>query len=782
MNTIIKNFLSALRRFKMATILNIMGLSIAFAAFIIIFMQLDYDWNFDACHANSDSIYRVEMVHEEGGAQVIISRPFAEAFIHSSPHILAGALTNPWGQYLAFKTEKDGVQNSYKESAIKVYPEYTKVFDFDMYEGVSSAMEEPNTALIPKSMANKLFGEESAIGKQLKTIHTTFTVGGVYHDFPENTIVSNIIYYPMSKEENWSSWGNWNYEVYIRVDSPANSEYLVENFKKNFDVAALGKDYDWVASVNLRLTPLTDIHFTTDTLYDRTPKASRQTLWVLLGIAFVIVVIAGINFTNFSTALTPVRIKSINTQKILGAEESTLRMSLLLEAISISFISYLLALGWVFLFSISPLASLVDADVSLSSYWILVCVTALLAIGTGLFAGLYPAYYTTSFSPALVLKGSFGLSPKGRKLRNTLISVQFIASFALIIGALFMYLQNYYMQNTPLGYDKDELIITDMNNAIQDSREAFANQLKTFSGIENVTFAEPLLSSSDQYMGWGRKFKDKDVQYQCLPVDASFLTVLDIEITEGRNFRKEDENTRHGVYVFNQKARDLYGFELGDKIDSAEIIGFMPDVKFASFRTEVVPMAFFVWGTQNWGNRPNFAYIKVKAGSNLKAAMTHVQSSLKMFDSEYLFNVRFFDNVLNQLYAKERKTGFLITLFSLLAIFISIVGVFGLVVFESEYRKKEIGLRKVLGSSTHEILVMFNKIYFRILCICFILAAPVAYYAIVKWLENFAYKTPLYWWVFAIAFILIALITVLTVSFQNWKAANANPVESIKIE
>lgn len=781
MKTILKNFLSALRRFKMATLLNVLGLSIAFAAFMIIFMQLDYDWNFDKFHTDSDCIYRVEITYD-GGAQAILSRPYAEMFIHSSPHIKAGSLTMPWGASMVVTIDENGIQNSYKEKALKVYPEYSDVFQFNMYEGQSNAMHEPNTVLVPLSMARKWYGNQSAIGKQLKTPHSNYTIGGVYHDFPNNTVVGNSIYYPMNKEENINSWGNSNYELYIRTDSPQNGELLVENFKKNFDTSILDESNKWVTNWNIRLTPLPEVHFTTDTIYDTSPKASKQTLLVLFAIAFVIIIIAGINFTNFSTALTPMRIKGINTQKILGADERALRLSLVMEAVSISFISFILSLGLIFIFSLTPLSEFVNADISLTAHPVLVSVTAIISILTGLLAGAYPSYYTTSFSPALVLKGSFGLSSKGRKLRNILISIQFIASFALIIGAIFMYLQNYYMQNTPLGYEKDELIVTDINGTIQDKKETFANQLKSFSGIEDVTFAEMLLSSSDQYMGWGRKFRDGDIQYQCLPVDVSFLKVMGVEIEEGRNFREGDEKTKQGVYIFNQKARHNYNLELGDRIDSAEIIGFMPDVKFASFRTEVVPMAFFVWGTENWGNKSTYAYIKVKGGTNMRAAMQHTRETYRSFDSEYPFNARFFDEVMNQLYDKEVKVSALITLFSLIAVFISIVGVFGLVVFESEYRKKEIGVRKVLGSSTNEIIIMFNRIYMRILCICFIIAAPVAYYTITKWLENFAYKTPVYWWVFIISFILIAIVTSITVTFQNWKAANANPVESIKTE
>lgn len=783
MKTILRNFLSVIRRFKMATVLNILGLSVAFAAFIVIMMQVDYDRNFDRQNKYSETIYRIELPFD-GGSQAIICRPLADAFIQSSPHILAGTLRNPWGGDLFFSVEENGIRNNYLEQSVGVYPEYTKVFHFDMVEGKETAMEEPSTVLIPKSISEKLFGEQSAVGKVLKLNKMNLTVGGVYKDFPKNSSTENVIYRPMSKDENLHNWGNWNYNFYIRVDNPENIKDLVDNFKKHFDTSTLGEAASWVKmdQLNITLTALPDIHYTTNVQYDSTPKSSKQTLMVLFAIAIVIVVIAGINFTNFSTALTPMRIKSINTQKVLGGEESVIRLSLIAEAIFVSLFSYVLALGWVALMGLSPLAALVDADIALGAHALLVGGTGLLALCTGLLAGLYPAFYITSFPPALVLKGSFGLSPKGRKLRNVLISVQFVASFALIIGATFMYLQNYFMQHTPLGYDKDEVIVTDINTNIIKSLDAFGNQLKTFSGVEDVTFAEPLLSSGDQYMGWGRKFRDKDIQYQCLPVDASFLKVMGVKVVDGRDFRKEDQGTRHGAYVFNLKAQQEYGLNVGDMIDSAEIVGFMPDVKFASFRTEVTPMAFYVWGTQNWGSTPHYAYIKVKAGSDLRAAMSHVQATLHTFDAEFPFNVRFFDQVLNSLYEKEQNLSSLITLFSLVAVFISIVGVFGLVVFDSEYKKKEIGVRKVLGSTTGQILIMFNKSYLYILCFCFILAAPMAWYAVHRWLENFAYKTPMYVWVYVVAFAIVAIITMATVTFQNWRAANENPVHSLKNE
>jgi putative ABC transport system permease protein len=533
----------------------------------------------------------------------------------------------------------------------------------------------------------------------------------------------------------------------------------------------------------MRLTVLPEIHFVTDTLYDDAPKGSKQMLSILFAIGILIVVIAGINFTNFTTALLPVRIKNINTQRVLGAQQIMIRLSIIAEAIFFSLLSYLVALLLVSLFKSSPLAALVNVDLSLSAHFMIVGGTAFVALFAGFFSGLYPSYYMTSFEPALVLKGSFGLSPKGKKIRNTLIGIQFIASFALIIGASFMYLQNYFMQNAPLGYDREELIVVDVS-----MNEAFTNELKSYPGIKDITFSERLISSSDYYMGWGRPYKDGSINFQILPVHYTFLKVMGIEITEGRDFREEDANTLNGAFIFNETAKKKYDLELGVMISSsrgdAEIIGFMPDIKFASFRMAVVPMAFFVWGTDNWGSLPQCYYIKLNAGADKRTAMKHIHSAIKESFPKWqpFIKVRFFDEVLQQLYEKEISLSSLISLFSLLAIFISIVGVFGLVVFDSECRRKEIGIRKISGATTSEIIVMFNKVYFRILAICFVIAVPIAWYAVHRWLQNFAYKTPMYWWVFLIAFIVVAIITAGTVTFQNWRVANENPVGAIKGE
>ena len=790
MKTIWRNFLSVLRRFKAATLLNVLGLSIAFTAFMVIMMQVNYDYTFDSCQPEADAIYRMDKQYD-GTLTAVNSRPLARAFTESSPHIKAGMIMSSWNSQLFYCVERNGGKENFQDPVTNATSGITRVFHFDMVEGDETALDQPETAIIPESMARRLFGNESAIGQRLidtESGNTIVRISGVFKDFPRNSSMQNMIYRQLSPKENYDAWGNQNYFFFFRLDDPVHIEDVKENFKKNFDASKqFGENFDWETSnVDIRLTPLPELHFLTNVEYDSMPKASRQTIRVLFAIAFVILLIAGINFTNFSTALTPMRIKSINTQKVLGSPDGVLRMSLLGEAVIVGLVAYLIALGLLFLAGKTFVASFVDADMSFSVQSGIIGATALIAVLAGLLAGIYPACYITSFPPALVLKGSFGLSPKGRMLRSVLVSIQFVASFILIIGSLFMYLQNRYMQNAPLGYDKDEVIVASLNSKINKNLDVLASEVKTFSGIEDIAYAEQVLSSQDQYMGWGRDYKDRYIDFQCIPVSPSFLHVMGIEVTEGRDFRQEDDLKDQGCYIFNEKARESFGLELGDKINGDEIIGFMPNVKFASFRNEVSPMTFFVWGKYRWEQEGvksyNAAYVKVKAGSDLRAAMQHVKASLGKIDPVYPFRVSFYDEILQRTYEKELKISNLITLFSVIAIFISIVGVFGLVVFESEYRRKEVAVRKVLGSSTSQILVMFNRSYLVILAICFIVAVPVGFYGVYRWLENFAYRTPIYWWVFLVAFVIVAVITFITVTYQNWHVANSNPVKSLKAE
>lgn len=555
MKTILRNFFSVLRRFKTASVLNVLGLSIAFVAFMLIMMQVNYDYTFDRSHPNADAIFRVDIVHGSKGSQAIICRPFARAFTGSSPLIEEGCLLSAWTESRFFYIEDGGQRTSYKEDAWNVTPGVLEVFRFDMLEGNERSLDEPNSVVLPESMARKIFGDESAVGKQLisaNPMEDAKIVKGVYKDFPRNSALKNVMYTSMSPKENYDNWGNWNYFFFVRLGEGMDKAEVLDNFKRNFNAKeAFGNEFEWGEenSLDLRLTSLPDVHFLSNVDFDSMPKASRQTLLVLFSIAFVILIIAGINFTNFSTALTPMRIKSINTQKVLGSSDRTLRGSLLVEAVCVSLFAYLLSLLFLYIIPKTPVVSLVDADISFGAQPMIIAGTAVIAAIVGVLAGLYPSYYVTSFPPALVLKGSFGLSLAGRRMRSVLVGVQFVASFILIIGSLFMYLQNHYMQNAPLGYDKEEMIIVHLNNTINKNRDAFTDRLKSFSGVQDVTYSQFLLSSQDQYMGWGRDYNGNNINFQCLPVSSSFLKVMGIEVKEGRDFRPEDDQKETGCYI-----------------------------------------------------------------------------------------------------------------------------------------------------------------------------------------------------------------------------------------
>lgn len=790
MKTLVRNFLSVLRRFKMATILNVLGLSVAFAAFIVILMQVNYDLGFNKSVKDAEKIYRLE-IEAEGKRIALISWPFSEEFAKASPHIVAFTMANTmFTQDFIFTVEQHGGKQSHTEKMFYALPGYPDFFHFQMTEGTSDALKDPDKVLLPESMARKIFGNEPAVGKQLVGENGFVTVGGVFKDFPQNSSVHNYVIFQMNKRNNTYNQFTMSFQTYIKLDKPESIQGLLEDIMPQMDIAPLKEMLK--TDIKYNLTSFTDIHYDTGIEFDPTEKMSKQTIWILIAIGVIVLIIAGINFTNYNMALTPLRIKSINTQKVLGASGTSLRGSLLMEAVSICFFFWLISLGFVYLLSLTSVSSLLNADMSLAGHIPLLGISFIISLLLGVFAGIYPSYYITSFAPAMVLKGSFGLSHQGRSLRNSLMGVQFISSFVLIVAALFMYLQNNYMQTRPVGYEKDQIIVTDMNNHLNDAKEVFINELTSQAGITDVSFSDALISGGDDYTTQVRDVRDKSFLFQQIAVDLNFLEMMDIEVFEGRNFTKSDQNDTiiQDYFIFNRRAKEELGLAIGDKLQDKAfgngseddvIVGFIPDVNVASLRNEIMPMAFSLIKDNTWTWR-NWAYIKVKAGSDMYAAMGHVKASLQKLSPDYPFKVRFFNDVVNDLYTKERSLTSLITWFSLIAVLISIVGVFGLVVFESEYKRKEVGVRKVLGSTTSEILAMFNKRYIKMLGICFVIAAPIAWYAIHSWLQSFAYKTPMYWWVFAFSFLIISMITTATVTFQSWHVANANPVDSIKTE
>ena len=570
-------------------------------------------------------------------------------------------------------------------------------------------------------------------------------------------------------------------EIYVTLDDPLNKEEVLDHFNKTFDFAK--SQMGSAQEIALRLTPLKEVYYTHDTTFDFNPKGHRETNYVLLGIAFLILFIAGINFTNLTTSLIPLRLKTINTHRVLGCSIYKLQAISLIESIVICLISYILALFIVNDLSYTPIANWVDADIRLSQYKGLILLTALIAILTGCLAGLYPAIRSTSYAPALVLKGSFGLSPKGKKVRVALIGFQYTVSIALIIVTLFMGLQNHFMTSSEqLGFNKDQVAIVNLTPEIYAKHKPqYIQKLKDYPGIEDVAFSVYELSKEDDMIDLEyARHEDKDVFFKVFYASENFLSVMDIQVEEGRDFTREDLNKAQSDYIINPAAERDFHLHPEDRFNDRTVLGVSKDFRFNSCRIASSP---FVFALNNDIPNPKLvSYIRFNSKTNLQEAVAHVRETLKEIDPTFPFEISFYNTILNNLYQKEQTLGKLISLFGIMAILISIVGVFGLVLFETQYRRKEIGIRKINGATTGQILLMFNKTYIRIVSVCFIISIPIAWMGTQQWLENFAYKTPLHLWVFIVAFLIILSVTIGTVTFRNWQAANENPVNSVKSE
>lgn len=789
MKTLFRNFSHTFRRFFTASLLNIIGLSIAFASFFVIMTQVDYDWNFNKSFKEHERIFRIEAnAGAEWGWTLWIPRPLCELIGNSSPHIRAYSIQDAWASSNS-EFEVDG--KIFKETLQYGFGDYLKVFQPTMLSGSTAALEEPGKALISRSMAERFFGSVDAVGKTIfidrQVRNRPLVIGGVYEDMPQNTQLGNCVFATNRDIENLNSWGNWNYLFYIRTDGTLTADelqsslqaYLNKNLPKEFK-KEVSDEPDMLSNL-VHFTPLDEVHFSKT---GNKTAASTGILYLLICVSILIALTATINYMNFSLAETPMRIRSINTQKVLGARVGILRFNLIAESVIICACSFLLGMLWVFLLKDTGLNELVAANISPLKHPVLVSTTFALSILMGMLAGTYPSYYVTSFPPALALKGSFGLSPKGKLLRSALVCFQFLVSFVLIIAVAIMYLQSHYIRHSEYGYDKSAIAITNLPVEAFGQTEAIIGELTSLSGVESAGTSQFLLSTQDTYMRWGRGEGDYNISFTCMPVDWHYLSTMGIKITDGRNFKPGDKD----VYIFNEAARQKYKWMGVDKPATpgytTPVIGFCENIKFSSFRNDDVsePLAFYL-PPESWDNNwKNFLNVRIAPGTDKVEVIQTMNKVMEKFSPGRDISFRFLDEAIDRNYRNEQRFTKQILLFSLIAIAISMIGVFGLTMFESEYRRKEIGIRKIMGSSTSKILYMFSRRYLLMLTGCFVVATPVGAAIGLHWLESFAEKTPVGPWIFLAAYLLVGLITMTTVLFQSWRNANENPIHSIRTE
>ena len=788
MKTIVRNFTSIFKKFVTANVLNLLGLSLAFASFFIIMTQVSYDLSYNKSFAEHENLFRMTMdLGPSEGHLTSLARPVIERLAVTSPHVISYGSYQGWVNFDQYCIgEKEFSLNERFGNN-----DFLSVFKPTVITGNLEGLKQRYNIVLPRSEAMRLFGTTDVVGQTLKykwEDNLYYNVCAVIEDYPANNFLHGNCF--IGTDYNKDSYNNWNYDAYIRVDDASNLPTVVQTLRRTA-IELFKEKYNMTTqeeedALQIIFTNVADAHFSKD-LNKAAP--GRSSVYLLICFSLLIVVIAAVNFMNFTLAETPMRIRSINTQKVLGATAAKLRASLLIEAVIISLIAFVVALLIVYLAHDFGLQELVQASILLQDHPLLIAITLALSIVVGILAGAYPSYYVTSFPPALVLKGSFGLSPKGRVLRTVLICLQFVVSFMLVIGVGIMYLQSYLIYHTDYGFDKDEVLTLPATPATRQQLDAVDAELRSISGIEGASITQGILGSSDSYQTWGRGSGDKHMNFTCLFVDWRFLDVMGIDVVEGRNFRESDGD----VYILNESAKKQYDWlRVNEPITDGDlpVIGFCKDIKYSTLRVDdsELPIAFFVpkpggeYAQWSWQNN---VLVRVSKGVDKRQIKQKVLDVVNRIEKEYtldLSELNYIDEVLERSYQQESLFTKQILLFSLLAILISIIGVFGLTMFESEYRRKEIGIRKVFGSSTREILQMFNKRYLYILLGCFVVAAPVGYLLGQHWLEGFAVRTAINPLLFLVSFLLVTLITMLTVTYQSWKNASENPINSIKTE
>lgn len=779
MKALYKNFISILRSFPLSIAMNVAGLTLAFAAFIIILMEVQYEMTYDSRITQADRIFHISKESPNFQISSHHSRPLIEQrCARISPEIERYALIEEWD----LRAATEDRQTEFESKAHGITPQFFDMFEFDWVVCDTSTFHRPQYLYIPESLARRVFHRTDLVGAAIWRLSNNeqWIIGGVYRDFPENCSVQNHVYNNLANYQA-NDWQNGRYFGYLQLRHP----------EKRAEVEKLLND-SLVGDGNLvfHLTAYDELFFHPElqTSYGNMPKADPKQRLIYLCICALIILTAAINFTNFYTALTPLRMRSLNTQRVLGVRRRTLIRGLVSEGVFLALLAFALSLLVVLALEKSFVNDLLNVNIRLSGYPLILGLTGVIALLVGWLASVFPAHYATSFQPALVLKGNFGLTARGRRIRNVLIGIQLVVAMALVIIVGGIVSQNYYMRHSYLGYDQDRLMTINLSDCgvWESDAEAFASGLRQVACVEDVALSRILLSAQFNHtvMNWGRNAEDGSrLQFTCIPVSPNYLEVMGIRLLEGEDFNPQDKDN---PMIFNRKAYETYpAVRVGTQINNAgHVVGICEDFKSSSLREEVQPTCLIVFsGGQylNWGWR-SCANIRVKDGVDLMEAFAPIRDYCLKFAPDKQWEIKTQFQLMENIYRNERHMQQILLLFSGLAVLIALSGVFSMTLFECNYRRKEIGLRKIMGATSKQIVRMFCLQYGRILLVGFVVAAPVAWYAVYYYLQNFAYKTPIHWWLFLLAFVLIGGITLLTVWFQCRQVARENPILSIRTE
>ena len=786
------------RRYRVATLLNLLGLGVAVATFYLFMTQVIYNRTYNHNIHDYKHMYRLEvyggLFGEDWGCN--ICRPFV-TLLKEIPQVKNVTYISPYTN----KTDVKVGNRTITVSSVHMDMPGIEFFTGKLLSGSSKTCADGANVIINRSTAEKMFGTVNAAGKTFEDENgngdkVTVTVVGVSEDMPDNCTLPNGIYI-CENESVMNEWSEWSFNVYLRLDDGANPEKVERAMKLAF-MKANGysekdeKRFDKEVNMKFRITPVEDIYFSGVGPNDR---GNRGLVNVLTVASVFVLFIAMLNLLNFSLSEVPMRMRGINTRRVMGASVGSLRLKMIMENVLFAFVALLIGIVLVVAFQRSETCmKLVSGDIHFASHMVLAVLMAVSALVVGALSAVIPAFYSTSFAPAMVLKGSFGLSPRGRQLRMAIMAVQFCVAFALAIYIGVMTSQSSYIFNSDYGFNKNEVFYAMLSQEAKAKRDAIRSELKKLPFVESVGYAQNAIGTSDGYMSWGRGDNEHQMTLQVLPCDYEYLRTMQLEITDGRDFRESDMKT--GAYVLNEAAMKQYKWlAVGDSIGRQNewgptsnylIVGTCKNFRLKSMRCDNnnVAVAFIIFGPdmEQWGDRCDQVFVRVAKGQDKIEAKRRIAEVLNRLDGSQKYEMEFLDDDLQWTYIEEFRFISQVKLFAIICIIITVIGVFSLTMFETEYRRKEIAIRKVMGSSVGSVVSLFALRYAVPLVVAFVIAAPIGWWLSNSWLQSFAEHTPIHWWLFPISFVAVSAVVVLTVVVQSWRVATANPVESIKTE
>ncbi len=774
----LKQLLKTIFKYRLSSGLTILSLLVAFLGIIILSLYVNYERSFDKFHKNGDDTYLFSYNFDMGAGLPI---PMGQLIKDEVPEIDKFTVFVHWWYWNALYKPEQTLKDGINAKIGNVSDNFFTVFDFPLLTGEpDKVLAKPGTIVISETLAKKIFGTIDVVGKSIMAgTDEPFTITGVMKDMPKNTVLRKDAVTSYISDKAQEDWSEWSYSLFFKLKKDVDKEKVIEKIGNIERIQqtqkGIAKRFSEEAS-HIVLIPIHDVHYKSNTYMFS--LVNPKVLDILTLLIVILLIMGAVNFINFSTSQAPLRAKSLSVQQILGERKVNARLQIIGEAILLALFALGIAL-FIHHFAYQKIEDLFRIDgLSLDNRPLFYMIFIGFAVLFGLIAGAYPARYITSAPVSQAVKGKMFFSGKGKRFCNVLVTIQFVFTIALIASALTIEKQLNFWNNFDIGIDKENVLYLHTTPVLRESYQAFSDELMKNPEITNYTYAQFLPGNVG--MGWGREIDGQQVQLKAWPVDERFIDFFDIKITQGRKFNQGESDINN--FILNEKAVQQFGWDkpLEKSLDGlggkGNFIGVSKNFNFSSLKGEIRPMLFWCTNT-----RKNVVMLKTST-TNYTQLRDFIASTAKKFDPENTFEAKFLDDSLEQLYSKETRMANFIEFVALWTILLALTGLLGLIIFMSRDRVKEIGIRKVNGATIWEIVRLLNKGVLIWLTIAFIIATPIAYYAMNKWLENFAYKTTLSWWIFALAGLSALLIALLTVSWQSYRAASRNPVEALRYE